>query len=342
VAVSIFIMAAALLYAKRNAVKSILFPLAYHAYASTPLGLLMHRRQLHEPRFKAAHSVADRLHDYGSFIVATVPFLSDNYAYLIVDVQTGYTAAVDPADEDKVMSAFASLTPSSQHWRNAGILSRVQSPPKLHTILTTHKHADHSGGNAALMEKFPELHVLIGENDTNCASTRKCRGGEVYHLGSTPITVLDTPCHTSGHVSYHVKAAEGAGAVFTGDTLFVGGVGKFFEGSAGEMYKSLYEVLCRLPPATAVFCGHEYTHSNLVFALSVEPGNVALQRKMEWVMEQRKDSHTTMPSSLEDEQAVNPFLRVTSPQIQKATGSSDPVTTLGRLREMKNNFRAPS
>ncbi|XP_036134467.1 hydroxyacylglutathione hydrolase, mitochondrial isoform X4 [Molossus molossus] len=172
-------------------------------------------------------------------------------------------------------------------------------------------------------------------------------------VGSLNVKCLSTPCHTSGHICYFVSkpGSSEPPAVFTalllhgcplsGDTLFVAGCGKFYEGTADEMYKALIEVLGRLPPDTRVYCGHEYTINNLKFARHVEPSNTAIQEKLAWAKEKYNIGEPTVPSTLAEEFTYNPFMRVREKTVQQHAGETDPVTTMRAIRKEKDNFKVP-
>ena len=157
--------------------------------------------------------------------------------------------------------------------------------------------------------------------------TRSVVDGDVLRLGQhTSIRVLHTPCHTRGHVVYHVTSiaqtdgvAAGGGVVFTGDTLFTAGAGLFLEGSAAEMHDNLNRRIAELPPQTVVYCGHEYGQANLEFAAWAEPTNTAIQHKLQWAREQRRQRLSTLGSTIEEEQRTNPFMRVHSALIRERT-----------------------
>mmetsp|Transcript_449 Transcript_449/g.826 ORF Transcript_449/g.826 Transcript_449/m.826 type:complete len:255 (-) Transcript_449:530-1294(-) len=252
-----------------------------------------------------------------SIRVVPVPVLSDNYAYLVIDEATKVAAAVDPAEPDKVLAAA----------RREGVT--------VQTVLTTHKHWDHSSGNEAMASRIPGLDVVGGEIDAVPAATRNVRDQDTFPLASgsaVQVRALATPCHTRGHICYFVE--QGGPHVFTGDTLFIGGCGRFFEGGAVEMYHALVEILAELPGDTQVWCGHEYTRKNLDFAVTVEPGNEALQRKRTWAYSVEQ----TIPSSIAGEREINVFMRVNSPQLQAVVGVSDPIQALAILRERKDQF----
>ena len=162
-------------------------------------------------------------------------------------------------------------------------------------------------------------------------------GGDVFQLGGEDVQVLGVPCHTRGHVAYLWD-----GNLFCGDTLFVAGCGRFFEGEAREMDEALNHVFGSLPGTTKVYCGHEYTVGNLLFARSVEPDNQQVQEKLVWAQQQRAKGLSTVPSTLEEEWSYNPFMRVGEPDVQKQVGHDEPVSVMKALRELKNEFRPPA
>ena len=158
--------------------------------------------------------------------------------------------------------------------------------------------------------------------------------------GFLKVTCLETPCHTSGHVCYFVETQDKKQpVVFTGDTLFLSGCGRFFEGTAPDMYKALIKVLGSLPRDTLVFCGHEYALQNLSFALHCQPDNKAVKKKIEEVKEKLSSSLSSVPSTLEEEFSYNPFMRVDQEEIHKFTGTTDPIEAMGALRNAKDAFK---
>ncbi|MQL79799.1 hypothetical protein Taro_012253 [Colocasia esculenta] len=177
---------------------------------------------------------------------------------------------------------------------------------------------DHAGGNDKIKQLVPGIKVFGGSNDNVRGCTNKLENGDKLSLGSDiDILALHTPCHTKGHISYFVSSKhDEAPAVFTGDTLFIAGCGKFFEGTAEQMYQSLCVTLGSLPKPTRVFCGHEYTEKNLRFAATVEPENEKIQQKLSWSQHQRQANLPTIPSTIEEEFETNPFMRVDLPEIQ--------------------------
>ncbi|CAL2243258.1 unnamed protein product [Prunus armeniaca] len=170
-----------------------------------------------------------------------VACLEDNYAYLIIDESTKEAAAVDPVEPEKVLKA------AQEH----GVDIKL--------VLTTHHHWDHAGGNEKIKQLVPGIKVYGGSIDNVKGCTDKVDNGDKISLGAdVHILSLHTPCHTKGHISYYVTNKEGDDpAVFTGDTLFIAGCGKFFEGTAEQMHQSLCVTLGSLPKPTRVYCGHE-------------------------------------------------------------------------------------
>lgn len=254
-----------------------------------------------------------------------IPALEDNYMYLLIDEKTKEAAIVDPVEPNKVVNAVKAENVN------------------LTTVLTTHHHWDHSGGNKELFKLMPSL-IVVGGDDRVEALTRKVVNGDRLGVGSLNIECLFTPCHTKGHICYFVTSGEQPNAdplVFTGDTLFVGGCGKFFEGTGQQMHRALIEVLGQLPDNTKVYCGHEYTVSNFKFAKSVEPNNEDIHRKLLWAQDLRSRNESTIPSTIGDEKKTNPFMRVDVESVQKHVNRvGDPIATMDELRKEKNNFRA--
>ncbi|PIO55107.1 putative hydroxyacylglutathione hydrolase [Teladorsagia circumcincta] len=163
---------------------------------------------------------------------------------------------------------------------------------------------------------------------------------EKFTVGQMEVTALKTPCHTKGHICYYVTHPDSdSRIVLTGDTLFIAGCGKFFEGTAAEMHRNLNEVLAKLPDDTLVYPGHEYTYSNLKFAQHIEPGNENVRRKLEWASRCRERDEPTVPSTIAEEKEINPFMRTSSPEIQKKVGATDLIEVMARVRQAKNSFR---
>mmetsp|Transcript_114676 Transcript_114676/g.199442 ORF Transcript_114676/g.199442 Transcript_114676/m.199442 type:complete len:437 (-) Transcript_114676:166-1476(-) len=257
--------------------------------------------------------------------VYTVPMFDDNYGWLLTDARTKRCVAVDPGEPGPILDAVRAL----------GL--------KLTRVLITHKHGDHTGGNLPLKANVEGLEVVGTGYEPIPGLDTAVREGDCFDLfgdpdGAFPTSVLATPCHTRGHVVFLVQP-EGPGAtpaLLCGDTLFVGGCGRFFEGDAQQMYTALVQKLSVLPDETLVFCAHEYTESNLKFALQVEPQNVALRQKMDWVQAQRAQGLPTVPSTIAEERTYNPFMRCGNPAVMARVKAADPVECMSLLREGKN------
>ena len=254
--------------------------------------------------------------------VAIVPCLTDNYAYVLCAPGSKRALVVDPGEAAPVERALANL----------GLT--------LGAILATHHHGDHVGGNAALAQRFPGIRVFghVSDRGRIPAQTDFVEHGGSLTVEGLTFAVLHIPGHTLGAVAY-----AGEGAVFTGDTLFAAGCGRLFEGTPAQMYQSLNVTLAALPDATLVYCGHEYTASNLRFAAHMEPGNAAVAEKAARVSEQRARGEATVPSTLGEEKATNPFLRCDSPEIiERVAGSlgtdRSPAAILGAVRAQKDKF----
>ena len=259
--------------------------------------------------------------------VGVIPFASDNCAYVFQCRDTGRSAVVDPADAGVALS----------YLEDRGIIPEM--------LFCTHKHMDHSGGNKAFRSAFPTLEVVAGGYEEIPAVTRMVTDGEVVELGNLEVRALHTPCHTRGHVCFLVTRSNGDGApvLFSGDTLFVGGCGRFFEGTAVEMIGNLglRGKLHTLPSETQVYCGHEYTQSNLRFAMSVDPENEDLLAKGQWVDEVRSLGEWTVPTTIGMERQYNPFMRAHVPALRTAVGmdeEADEVDVLAALRRAKDSF----
>jgi len=257
--------------------------------------------------------------------VVPIPQLSDNYAYLIVDPASHEAAVVDCAEAAPVLDEV----------RRRGV--------RLTTVLATHHHFDHVGGNRDLAAAIPGLRIHGSADDAPRIPgiTDPVHDGDTVGVGTLRARVVLIPAHTSGHVAYHFADAK---AVFTGDTLFAGGCGRLFEGDAAQMMTSLGK-LAALPDDTRVYCGHEYTEKNLRFAATLEPGNRALRDKLAAVEQLRRAGRPTVPSTVGEEKATNPFLRTDSPELAAAVRerrpeipAGDRVALFAAVRQLKDRF----
>jgi len=257
-------------------------------------------------------------------VIVTVPQLSDNYAYLVIDDANKECAVVDCAEADKVIAA-----------------AKAQGV-KLSAVLTTHWHGDHSGGNEDIAAKVPGIKVYgaSAEGGKIPALTNPVADGDKVRIGGIEGRVIGIPAHTNGHVAYYFPSLD---AVFTGDTMFIGGCGRVFEGNASTMVASLHK-LTALPDSTKVYCGHEYTEKNLRFALTLEPGNEALKARHEWSLKTRAAGKFTVPSTIGDEKKTNPFLRTSSPELRAnlkkrdPSVQDDPIAIFAKARALKDSF----
>lgn len=263
--------------------------------------------------------------DHTTMKIKILPALSDNYMYLLMDEHSKEAAIVDPVEPKTVLAAVE------------------EAGATLTTVLTTHHHWDHAGGNKELVELFGKPLKVVGGDDRIGALTQKVSHGDSFTVGSLKIECLFTPCHTQGHICYNVTSddPEHKPAVFTGDTLFLGGCGKFFEGNAAEMHKALIEILGTLPDHTYVYCGHEYALQNLKFGSNVEPNNAAILEKKAWVQKRRDEGLPSVPSTIGEEKQINPFMRVAEASVQQHANTSDPVATMAAIRAEKDNWKPP-
>jgi hydroxyacylglutathione hydrolase len=253
--------------------------------------------------------------------VIQIPLLRDNYAYLVVSDKTNKAGVVDPSE--------------------AGPVLRCVEKEKvvLKAILNTHHHRDHTGGNQGLLE-YLTLEVYGHKNDEGRIPglTHPVDDGDEVMIGELRGKVLFIPGHTKGHIAYLFE-----NNLFCGDTLFVAGCGRLFEGTAEQMQSSLNR-LKQLPANTLVYCGHEYTEKNLQFAMTLEPNNKKLTEKMERVRALRTKNISTVPSTIAEEKEANPFLRWDSKEIQEnltrhfPSLGANPLSVFAKIRELKDRF----
>lgn len=251
-----------------------------------------------------------------------LPAFDDNYIWMLHD---GHRAlVVDPGDAQPVLQAL-------QH---EGV--------QLQGILVTHHHADHTGGVDALREATGAS-VFGPALEPMPEPIRRLRGGNTAELLGLTFQVLDVPGHTAGHIAYFCEIDGEAPILFCGDTLFSGGCGRLFEGTAQQMLASL-SALAALPGPTRVCCAHEYTLSNLKFALEVEPDNPRLVAYHAACQALRMQNQPTLPSSIATERQVNPFLRSDQLTIVASAGRFDAAGlalngAFATLRQWKNQYR---
>lgn len=258
--------------------------------------------------------------------VDVIPCLSDNYAYLVECSETNEVALVDACEAAPILARLEPL-------RAAG--------KKVVAIWSTHHHHDHVGGNEEVAKWLGGVPILGHASDKGRipGQTRFLEEGEHFTLGQLAVDILHIPGHTTGAVAYVVKGPRNT-AVFTGDTLFLAGCGRLFEGTPEMMFTSLTK-LAALPPETRVFCGHEYTASNLRFAAAIEPSNDEIRKRAEAVAGARAANQPTVPATLAEELRTNPFLRVDSKEIRATLSipsDADGGTALGIIRKAKDSF----
>jgi hydroxyacylglutathione hydrolase len=249
--------------------------------------------------------------------VRQFPCLTDNYGFLVHDDVSGETATVDTPDADAILKAAAGAG-----WR-------------ITQVWNTHWHPDHAGGNAAI--KAATGAVVIGPAEVERigqAPDRIVAGGETVSFGKHTARVIDVGGHTLGHIAYSFDADRIA---FVGDALFAMGCGRLFEGTAQQMWASLSR-LAALPDDATLYCAHEYTESNARFAISVDPDNTVLQARVAEVKRLRADGKPTVPMTLAQEKATNPFLR--APLLKRALGMENAPDweAFGEVRKRKDNF----
>jgi hydroxyacylglutathione hydrolase len=245
--------------------------------------------------------------------------LKDNYGVLVHDPASGATAAIDAPEAAPVEAAL----------RETGW--------KLTDILVTHHHADHTGGIAELKQKHKcRVVAPLAEAGKIPLVDETVREGDKAKVGNLVSNVIETPGHTAGHITYWF---HGDKLAFAGDTLFSIGCGRVIEGTMPMMWASLKK-LRDLPGDTLVYCGHEYTLANIKFAQTIEPDNAALKARAAQAAKQIADGHWTIPTTIDEEKAANPFLRADVPEVAKLLGlagkSADVV--FAEIRERKNKF----
>ena len=237
--------------------------------------------------------------------VEIIPCLQDNYSYLIIDDHNNSACVVDPGE----------AKPIDDYLKNKNI--------KLKYILNTHHHFDHIGGNEYLKKKFgsivvgfkkdinriPEIDILLEDN-------------QIWKAENFEAKIIHIPGHTTGHICFHFFKEK---LVFTGDTLFSLGCGRIFEGTYKEMFESLNKIKS-LPEETKVYCGHEYTLSNLKFCIKYNPENQNLKKKAENIKKKIDNGLPTIPSTIKDELECNIFLR------------ANDLESFSKLRDLKDNF----
>lgn len=253
--------------------------------------------------------------------VSTLPAFDDNYIWLIGQNDSPFVAVVDPGDGEAVLAYCQAhqLTPVA--------------------ILITHHHWDHTNGIAKIKQQF-DIPVYGPSNESIDNLTHRLSEGDTVAIDAIDanFTVIDTPGHTAGHICYY-----GHDSLFCGDTLFAGGCGRLFEGTAEQMQASLAKIR-NLPDQTKIYCAHEYTTANLAFAVIAEPDNPAITKRQQQAIELRAKGLATVPSVLESEKQTNPFLRWDHPPLVEAARRycgkplETPAEIFGAVRSWKDDL----
>ena len=274
------------------------------------------------------------LKSFHSMKVYPIPLLSDNYSYLIHGSNASEAMLVDPS-EGKPLIDF---------------LSKNFPKTNITNILLTHKHWDHTGGVHELLAYLNEqqkvqgitktIQIFAGAPENLNYVTIPVKETTTFEISKDlKLTVYLSPCHTTGHVLYYLEGTndknEPERALFTGDTLFLGGCGRFFEGTAKEMLVN-FDLIASLPKDTQIFCGHEYTVSNLEWALGVEWENESIEKKLKWANNVRSQGGFTVPGSVGEEMEINVFMRCRNPRIMEKFKSLDPIEIMQKLRSLKD------
>jgi len=248
-----------------------------------------------------------------------IPCLKDNYAYIIENKKTKNVCVIDPSEPDPI----------------ADFLEKNQL--NLKYILNTHHHADHIGGNLDLKKKFnSKILGFVKDKSRIPGIDITLNDKEIWNFEGSDVLVEHVPGHTSGHIFYYFKKED---SVFTGDTLFSFGCGKLFEGSYEEMVNSLKKIKF-LPKKTKIFCGHEYTISNLKFCMTIDKDNSGLKEKYNQINNNINKNITSMPTNLADEMKLNIFLKFDDLEFKKKLGFEDmnEVDFFKKIRDLKDNF----
>ncbi len=248
--------------------------------------------------------------------IEIIPLLRDNYSYFIYDTMSGVTGIIDPASAEPILGFLGDKS--------------------LDFILNTHHHWDHTDGNLEIKNK-KQAKIIGAEVDQHRIPGIDVCVKDSFYFGNCEVKILHLPGHTSGHIGFFFINDK---VLFCGDVLFFCGCGRVFEGTIQEMYNSI-QILKSLPDETKIFCGHEYTESNIRFALSIEPNNTNLQRVYKEVKLLRIRSRPTVPSTISQERLINPFFRTSSDEIKRNIGfcsKNSDLEVFTKIRKLKDKF----
>ena len=251
--------------------------------------------------------------------IEIIPCLNDNYSYLIKDNLTNTVAIIDPSEfkpcDDIINKKFK----------------------KLDLILNTHHHFDHIGGNTELKKKYNSKILGFAEDEKRIPEIDiLLKDGQEFKIGSLNFKTIFIPGHTSGHIAFYSEKEK---VVFTGDTLFSLGCGRVFEGTFKQMFDSINKIKS-LPRDTKIYCGHEYTNSNLIFCLKFNPNNNYLKEKEKVIKAKTLNDEPTIPTTIEEEIQTNIFLRYDDPDVKGALNlkKASDLEIFTKLRDLKDNF----
>lgn len=304
------------------------FMCAYNLYNST-IGRWFHNcvmRNRHERRLRSGlelcHSWVDReIFDFGSVKIKIVPLGRTNYCYFIQDTSTGLLGIVDPGDHDYLVSIASNFFHC-----------------EISAVFLTHKHWDHSAGIHQMLKTYPNLKTYASNLEKIPDISDRVGDSELIKFGNTIIKSILTPVHTNGSVCYYIQPENAPGILFTGDTLFVGGMGAFFEGDIKKACSSISKINS-LPDNTYIFPGHEYSETTLKFALYLQPQNKVLLKKASWVVKRRVRYMMTIPTTVREEKCYNPFLRIYDTSFYQVLGVSHYLGAIAKLQELRMRKR---
>lgn len=251
--------------------------------------------------------------------LVTLPALSDNYAYLLHDTASGDTACIDAPEAAPILAELA-----KRGW-------------SLTDIWLTHHHHDHTGGVDDLLDHYDaKVTGAAADRHRLPSLNREVSEGDAFKFGGEVVEILDVSGHTDGHIAFVLPESRYA---FTADSLMALGCGRLFEGTAAQMWESLQK-LAALDPETLICSGHEYTHTNAQFAITIDPDNQDLKDRIDRIGSLLEQNKPTVPSKLSDEVATNPFLRATDPAIRAHLNmiGAEPVEVFAEIRARKDRF----